>query len=1231
MKKINPSQYRPFSFLALILTLSTTFYHLNATPPNSPSHTTPSSTTTHTSQPTNSYEFNTADFKKHIQPLFETHCYKCHGPKKRKAGLRLDNRKDALLGGDSGKVIIPHKPNDSELYLVITTDDEEFRMPPKGDPLTKKQTDLIKQWIQSGAPWPEDATTSKQTQTTHWSFITPKPPTIPKVNNQNWPRNPIDNFVLHKLERNNLSPSPTADKYTLIRRLYLDLIGLPPTPEQAAEFVNDNSPNAYEKQVDKLLASPHYGERWARRWLDLARYADTNGYEKDRVRSIWPYRDYVINAINQDMPYDQFIIEQVAGDMLPNATPQQKTATGFHRNTMINEEGGIDVEEYRYLATVDRINTIGTSVLGLTVACAQCHTHKYDPITQREYYQLFAFVNNADEPELKLPNPNITNRRHDIQQQIKTLIADLPNQYPTQNTTVNTTPIKPQQATALHETKLTINDDHSITASGPNPPTNSYTLTLNTDLKQILGLRIEALPLPNHTGPGRTKHGNFVLTNLTVKAAPLNKPNQQTTLKLTTPRANINQNGYHVSQVIDNNPRTGWGIDDGSGNLNKPAHADFNFNTPLNHPAGTQLTVTLDHNLGSQHTLAHFRISLITQSHHTKAHQPSPLQEDFKQWIHSNTLKSTPWTPLIPSKMISKGNATFTPLTDQSILVSGDHPNFDTYDITFTPPTETITAIRLEVLPHESLPGNGPGRAPLFSVGDFLLSEVKLNHNNTPLKISNPTHSFAQPGRAASTIIDGKLDTGWAIKGRTGEAHHIVIPLDKPLNTNNQPLTLTLIQQYIHQLTIGRFRISTTNAPLPVTSSKLPAQIEHILTLPQSDWTKPQHQTVFNHFLLTTPKLAAQQAQIAKLRKSMPNYTTTMVMTERPDHHPRQTHIHHRGDFLKPTEPVAPGTPEILPPLPKDAPRNRLTFAKWLVDEQNPLTARVIMNRHWEAFFGRGIVKTLEDFGTQYSPPTHPDLLDYLATQLMQRDWSQKQMHKLIVMSATYRQSSKVTPQLLEKDPENLLLARASRFRVEAEIVRDIALTASNLLTRKVGGPSVFPPQPPGVTSLSYGAMAWKTSTGPDRYRRSIYTFAKRTTPYAMLTLFDAGSGESCLPKRERSNTPLQALTLLNDITFLEAAQHLARETLEQPLKDDLQRMTHMFQSCLTRPPSEPELTRLITFLNNQRQRLRKGELNPNELLNRKDNNTSPIIIEQAAWFTVARALLNLEETTTRE
>jgi hypothetical protein len=1176
-------------------------------------------------------EHGGTDFLRDVRPILANHCFKCHGPDEeaRKAKLRLDVRDDALKPARSGEVpIVPGRPDQSELVRRVFTDNEDDLMPPPAAkrPLTQEQKEILKRWVAEGADYQP-----------HWSFIRPSQPSLPKVRDNSWPQNAIDQFVLARLEKEKLKPSSRADKHTLVRRLYLDLIGLPPTPDEADKFLNDSSPDAYEQLVDKLLASPHYGERWARRWLDLARYADTNGFEKDKPRSIWPWRDWVINALNADMPFDEFTIEQIAGDMLPQATQDQIIATGFHRNTMLNEEGGIDPLEYRFYSVVDRVHVTSTAWLGLTMACAQCHTHKYDPIQHTEYYRFLAALNNADEPTIEIPRPDIVEARENIQVEIDALEAALPDKFPAEIRIDWQTPGS-AEFTSKNGAEAEFLSDGSFQVGGKNPEKEVYTIKFETALPRITHLQVEAIPDENvgKGGPGRTDHGNFVLSEIEMEIREAGDQDAPRKIKFASAEADFSQQNFPVENAIDANHNTGWAVG-GADNARAHRHAILKLAESLVLTEKTGVTIRLVQNHGGQHTLGRFRLSLgseLPDSASTVERRRELRDRKFARWLEGEIQKVVAWKTLRPIE--AKSTTPFLTIQDDdSIFASGDFTKNDTYTLKFQNIPAGAKAFRLEVLPDERLPVHGPGSVAYEGpIGDFWLSTVRVKAGDKPIKLQSATESYAKGNNNAAKAIDDDLQSGWSVDGGQGQAHNAVFQFAQPLTAGD--LELELVCERYYAAGLGKFRISVTTASDARASAlrddayavllKYREQ-EKLASLLESSEAAADRELLLRQFAKVAPQLAKERRKIEELRAQMPKFPTTLVMRERPAGHARQTHRRHRGEFLQPKEEVTPGVPSFLPPLPANAPPNRLTLAKWLVSQDNPLTARVVMNRHWEAFFGRGLVRTLEDFGFQGELPSHPDLLDWLAVEFMKQGWSQKKMHKLIVTSATYQQASHVTPELRERDPLNVLLARGPRFRMEAEMVRDAALVVSGLFSGKPGGPSVYPPQPPGVsTEGAYGALTWKTSQGPDRYRRGLYTFAKRTTPYAMTATFDGPSGEACLARRERSNTPLQALTLLNDTVFLECARALGKMAVKTD-GDEATGVDLLFRRCLTRPPSNEEREKLVRFYKAQLARFASGELKATELLDVKEGER---LDELAAWTTVARVLMNLDEAITK-
>lgn len=979
-------------------------------------------------------------FDRDVRPLLATNCFPCHGPDEgeRKAHLRLDVREVAV----ERKAIVPGDPTESELIRRIFSSDLDERMPPPeaGKTLSDEAKEILRRWVASGAKYER-----------HWAFVPPARPPVPGVANSSWVRNPIDSFVLARLESAGLEPSPEADRYTLVRRLYLDLVGVPPTPEEADAFVREESAGAYESLVDRLLASPRYGERWARQWLDLARYSDTNGYEKDRPRTMWPYRDWVIRAINADMPFDRFTIEQIAGDMLPNATESQRIATGFHRNTMLNEEGGIDPLEFRFYAMVDRVATTGTVWLGLTTGCAQCHSHKYDPISHEEYYRLMALLDNADEPDLAVTDGDVLARRRALEERISRLEDDLEKKFP---------------------------------------------------------------------------------------------------------------------------PR--------EGEKDTPEARRENF------------------------------------------------ERSYSTWLEKEKEGAIEWKVIRPRRLESN-LPRLELLDDGSIFSSGDITKRDVFKLEFElDGNAPVAALRLEVLPDDRLPAGGPGRAYYEGrKGDFFLSEVTARVGGDPVEFRSASVSYGKIaiGSGSATganVIDGDGSTGWSTAEREGEAHQLVLNLAEPLREAGT-LEIDMLFERHFAASLGRFRFAASSPEVEAKASDIPVAIEDILVRDEKSWSESERRELRRHYLRTAPELADARQPIDRLRAEMPALPHTLVLEERPPDNPRKTYRHHRGEYLSAREEVSPGVPAVFAPLPEDQPANRLTFARWLVSDCNPLVARVTVNRAWRAFFGAGIVRTSGDFGTQSAPPSHPELLDWLACELPERGWSVKHIHRLIVTSSTYRQSARVSPELLARDPENRFVSRGPRHRLDAEIVRDAMLRASGLLTPEMYGPSVYPPQPASVTALAYGATTWNPSRGSERYRRSLYTFSKRTAPFAAYAVFDAPSGESCTARRDRSNTPLQALTVLNDEMFLEMARALARVVYESHRDSPTDCATQIFRRVLTRHPDEEELDLLLSYQKRQRARLEEGELDPPAICGSDDGNR-----ELASWVMLARSVMNLDEAITK-
>ena len=1065
------------------------------------------------------------DFVKDVRPILAAKCLDCHGAKKQESAYRLDHKASALRGGDIGRAIVPGKSGESPLIRYVAGLDPDIKMPPEGERLTAEQVAVLRAWIDQGADWPESASVElKSKGADHWAFKAPVRPRVPTVRPMADgrkpmavipnPRTPIDNFIIDRLQREGLTLSPETDRITWLRRVSLDLIGLLPTIDEVDAFVADTSLDAFEKQVERLLASPHYGERWARPWLDAARYADSDGFEKDKSRQTWFYRDWVVNALNRDLGYDQFLTEQLAGDLLPNATQDQIVATGFLRNSMLNEEGRVDPEQFRMDAMFDRMEAVGKAMLGLTIQCAQCHDHKFDPLTQKDYYRLFAFLNNDHEAQAVVYSEAERMQITDLRGEINDIEEELRQ----------ATPVWPQR---LAEWEKPYRARQEAAAS-----------ERSTD------------PLPDGRGT------------------------DWTTLQLT----HIGDNGQRY-------------FDQGDGSILAAGYAPTKFGA-------------------------------VFQS-------------------QSLDLKN-------------------------------------------------ITAIRIELLNDPNLPCNGPGRS---FMGTCALTEISVEADNArppaapkqPVKLVSATADYANPERVLESnffdktdkrrvtgpvafAIDGKDETAWGIDagpGRRNQPRNAVFVFEKPVGyEGGTVLKITLKQNHggwnsddHMNNNLGRFRLSVTTATNP-TADPVPVSVRTALSVARGQRSPAQQAAIFSYWRTTVAEFASFNDRIEAALQRWPSGSTQLVLM--PREKPRDTRMLARGDFLKPMKPVTAGVPEFLvgqvSNLPGQVTRKtaqsnaeagqvenlphvgRLTFARWLTDRSHPTTARVIVNRVWQAYFGTGLVSTSEDFGTQAEPPSHPELLDWLAVEFMEHGWSFKHLHRLITSSATYRQSSRVTPELYERDQFNRLLARFPRQRVEGEIVRDIALAASGLLNEKLSGPAIFSPSPAFLYQppASYGPFTWTEETGAERYRRGLYTFRRRSTPYPMLTNFDTPNADAACVKRTRSNTPLQALTTLNEVVFLECARALSLLTLTDGGSEDAARLTIAFRRCVSRDPNASEQKMLLSLLHQQRTKFAQPDAKPWELA--ANDPTQPPALpngvtpaDAAAWTVVARVLLNLDETVTRE
>lgn len=983
------------------------------------------------------------DFNRDVRPILADHCFACHGPdeKTRKAGVRLDVREGAaaVLKGNL----------DSELIKRIVTTEKSEKMPPEksGKPLSPAQVATLKAWVAQGAEYQE-----------HWAFIAPKRPAIPTAG-EKWARTPIDRFVADRFAKEGLKPSAEADKATLIRRVTLDLTGLPPTPTEVREFLADNSPNAYEKVVERLTKSIRYGERMALDWLDAARYADTNGYHIDNGRDMTRWREWVIDAFHQNKPYDTFTVEQLAGDLLPSPTIMQKVASGFNRNHMINFEGGAIPEEYHTAYIVDRVNTTTTVWLGLTVACAQCHDHKYDPITQRDFYKLYAFFNNVPERGLD-------------------------------------------------------------------------------------GNRGNSVPLIRV--PSKAQETR--IAELKAKLAQLEK--------------------------------------------------DFAA--------------------------------------------PNPAVDAAQaEWEKSPTASATQWKAQTLTNLRSKNGATFSTDKNGDVVVGGQAPAAEVYSFTFRSDVANLSAIRIEALPDDRLKGKGPGRS---ENGNFVMTGLKVTlgegRGAKPIKLHSISADFSQTGFDPKSLL-GK-GSGWAIFPEVGKPHHLTVQLDSPVAAGQDVGVQLQFNSQFGGHQIGRFRVLATASGTPHGDNAISAEVAAALKVEPAKRSPAQTQAIRNYYRQSvaaeTRQIASRigeiKKEIADEEKAIPD---AMVMEEMQK--PRDTFVLMRGAYDKKGERVQPGTPDALPKLkPAGASANRLDLAKWLVSAENPLTARVTVNRYWQMLFGTGLVKTSEDFGTQGDNPSHPELLDWLAVEFRESGWDVRKLLTTIVTSATYRQASAVSKDLYARDPENRLLARGPRFRLQAEMLRDQALAVSGLLNGEVGGKSVSPYQPAGLweelmsraDGANWTAQTYSQSKGKDLYRRTMYTFWKRTCPPAQLAALDAPDRETCVVRRSRTNTPMQALILMNDPTYVEAARKLAERMMTEAKPGE--QINLAFELATARAPRTVEVTVLKQVFDAQKARFTKDRPAAEKLLRVGESpaNEKLDVVVLAAWTMVANAILNLDEVLTR-
>jgi Protein of unknown function (DUF1553)/Protein of unknown function (DUF1549)/Planctomycete cytochrome C len=1019
---------------------------------------------------------DTVDFQKDIYPIFSRSCLECHGTKVQEAGLRLDV-KEAFL--DIGVVEIG-KPEESELIRRITLPrGHEGVMPMVGEPLSGREVDTIRRWIRQGVPWRDDFTPPP-----HWAYVAPTRPALPEIQDPSWPKTPLDYFVLSNLEDRSMRPSASAAPTTLLRRVYLDLIGLPPTPREIEVFIADPSPDAYSRVVDDLLDRPQFGERWARHWLDLARYADSHGFQRDNLHDLWAYRDWVIDAMNKDMPYDQFTIQQLAGDLLPEASQSQRIATGFHRCSPINVEAGAIPEETRIEQVMDRVNTTATVWLGSTLECAQCHDHKYDPFTTNDYYRFLAFFNSTE------------------------LEADRSD---------------PKSAS-------------SISFQGP-------TMELSDPEKDDARNRLNS------------------------QIARLESAQQGA-------RAEIEKN---LNELASNLARENGGVSES---------------------------------------------------------QPSLAIEAFE----------------------SQGTTDSYEIREDGsvLLVGNDPPSKDVYTITANIQGRDIRYIRLDALTDESLQGKGPGRGdPIrtnFVLNDFSASIIQEG-KSIPLRFIKAKASFSQNAWDVGGAIDDSPKSGWAIAPQFGKPHWATFELSDSMDASQGiKVRFELSQQFGQARTIGCLRLTAMSEDTD--REVVPKRIAALAKREPKTWTKEQRSLMVDHFVKDDGEFQKLSDQIGDLRKEFSRIQapSTLVMVELDQ--PRPSNVLMRGDYRSLGPSVTPGTPSWLHKFDLHTSEsntlNRLTLARWLVDPANPLVARTAVNRWWAEIFGEGFVRTPEDFGIKGDRPSHPQLLDWLAVELIENGWSMKHILKTIVLSSTYQQSSVLTPELAQWDDQNRWLARGPSQRMGAEMIRDNALAISGLLSLKQFGPPIRPYQPDGIWSKVGGTKYdYEISAGSEAYRRGIYVVIKRGSPYPSFINFDANNRFSCTVSRSRSNTPLQALTLLNDRVYVESASAIALRAMKASMQQSVESTIEQeFLQATSRRPEASELQKLSKLHRDQRSAADKDPRQAKQLLPDQkapflrampDGDKLAVLAKQenasefSAWYSVATVLLNLHETITKE
>lgn len=1113
------------------------------------------------------------DFNREIRPILSENCFLCHGPDEndRKGGLRLDVREDAVrLGKGGGAAIVPGKPEASELLARVTHEDPDEVMPParSGKRLSEEQIDTLRRWISEGAPY-----------AVHWSYVKPERPELPAVKDTTWPRNGIDHFILNRLEQEGLEPLPEADRPSLARRVALDLTGLPPALEDVEELLNDSSPGAYERYIDRLLASKAFGEHWARSWLDLARYADSAGYADDPLRTIWAYRDYVINSFNANKPFDQFTIEQIAGDLLEEPTEEQLIATAFHRNTMTNNEGGTNDEEFRNEAVIDRVNTTFSVWMGTSMACAQCHTHKYDPISQKEFFQFMAFLNNTEDADRNDESPLLrffTEPQKEQRGRLEGAIRDLEKVLATPTDELRAgfeawhgafprgaewNTLKPGKVEHLRSGAAEIKEDGRVRVDSAKSK-DIYIVEAPVEGGRIAAVRLEAFA---EEAPA----GEVVVTSVSavlVPPGPASLRGRYLRIEIPGPEKFLSLAEVQVFR--------------GDGNIALSGQASQS-STALGAKASLAIDGNTDGNFNARST-----------AHTDKSESP---------WWELDMLEEREVDRIVIWNR-----------TDNNL-----QSRLKDFTVTILDEDRKVAWQRQVAQP--------PNPSVEMMVDGTRMIPFAAAYADTP----------EQGSKLAGVIGRGNNEGGWlAGSGDSAETRWLTLLAGEPVEFEPGARLRLRIEHRSGKdhRTLGSFRVLASAEAGFTGYQQAASEILSLLSRPEP--AEADQERMLEYYVRRlAPGLASERQRLAALEKELEAVKphTVPIMRELEGDKRRVTRLQYRGSFMDLGEEVEAAVPAVFHPLPDGAPRNRLGMARWLVDEKNPLTGRVLANRFWEQIFGAGLVLTSEEFGSQGEPPSHPELLDWLALDFTS-DWDMKRFLKLLVSSAAYRQSSRVTPELVERDPDNRLLARGPRFRMPAEMVRDQALAVGGLLSGKIGGPSVRPARPSSGLSAAFGASVdWKASDGEDRFRRGLYTEWRRTSPYPSMVTFDAPNREVCTLRRNRTNTPLQALVTLNDPVYLEAARGLARRMAGTD-GGAAERVRLGFQLCLLREPGKDETGVLLALFEEAKERFAAEPESATQFgldeIGEAPEGMEPV--ELAALAVVANVLLNLDETLMR-